>query len=347
MHKCVNNSIGNVYHLEQFVSEFFPYSQEQLGFDKPVAIRFESDQDNAGVMLGKTAYYDPSAMEIALYVDGRHPKDVMRSLSHELVHHAQNCRGDFTAADETGAGYAQEDPHLRKMEREAYTKGNLIFRDFEDLIKTGKINIEIDFSNSGEPKMSLKEWKNNEINTKLMKKWGFLKEGSTSYRRDDEADYKGIGSKERDDEEGNRPSMAKDMDLKEDSERDDELEEGCGASYRAEDEKELEEVFGLGKSADEKRKELADRPDFSAGGPQEDDPGVDPPTAWALQKAKDDKLPKDTRTRRPRMRAFDGGGSPAGSRNVFTMGENSGKISVREAKEITRRIIERIKKENS
>ncbi len=178
MHKCINNSIGNVYHLEQFVDEFFPYSQKQLGFDKPVAIRFESDPDNAEVMLGKTAYYDPNAMEIALYIDGRHPKDVMRSLSHELVHHAQNCRGDFTGADSTSAGYAQEDPHLRKMEREAYTKGNLIFRDFEDLIKTGKINIEIDFSDSGEPKMSLKEWKNNEINTKLMKKWGLLKEGA-------------------------------------------------------------------------------------------------------------------------------------------------------------------------
>ena len=176
MHKCINNSIGNVYHLEQFVSDFFPYSQKQLGFDRPATIRFESDQDNAGVMLGKTAYYDPESMEVVLYVDGRHPKDVMRSLSHELVHHAQNCRGDFTGQNNTGAGYAQEDPHLRKMEREAYTKGNLIFRDFEDLIKTGKINIEIDFSDSGEPKMSLKEWKNNEINTKLMKKWGFLKE---------------------------------------------------------------------------------------------------------------------------------------------------------------------------
>ena len=176
MHKCINNSIGNVYHLEQFVSDFFPYSQKQLGFDKPATIRFESDPENADVMLGKTAYYDPEAMEVVLYIDGRHPKDVMRSLSHELVHHAQNCRGDFTDQDNTGPGYAQEDPHLRKMEREAYTKGNLIFRDFEDLIKTEKINIEIDFSDSGEPKMSLKEWKDGEINTRLMKKWGFLKE---------------------------------------------------------------------------------------------------------------------------------------------------------------------------
>jgi hypothetical protein len=192
MHKCINNSIGNVYHLEQFVSEFFPYSQKQLGFDKPATIRFESDPDNAGAMLGKTAYYDPEAMEVVLYVDGRHPKDVMRSLSHELVHHAQNCRGDFTGQNDTGPGYAQSDPHLRKMEREAYTKGNLIFRDFEDLIKTGKINIEIDFSNSGEPKMSLKEWKNNEINTRLMKKWGLLKEEKMPMKTDvDDADDDG------------------------------------------------------------------------------------------------------------------------------------------------------------
>jgi len=178
MHKCINNTIGNVYHLEQMVDNFFPYSQEQLGFDQPVTIVFQSDDENALKMLGKTAYYDPENMQVVLYTDNRHPKDVMRSLSHELVHHAQNCRGDFTSADSTYEGYAQADPHLREMEREAYTKGNLIFRDFEDLIKTGKINIEIDFSDSGEPKMSLKEWKNNEINTKLMKKWGLLKEAA-------------------------------------------------------------------------------------------------------------------------------------------------------------------------
>ena len=178
MHKCVNNTIGNVYHLEQMVDNFFPYSQKQLGFDKGATIVFQSDQDNAGRMLGKTAYYDPEKLQIVLYTDGRHPKDILRSLSHELVHHAQNCRGDFTKDNPTYEGYAQKDPHLREMEREAYEKGNLIFRDFEDLIKTGKINVEIDFSETGEPKMSLKEWKNNEINTKLMKKWGLLNEAA-------------------------------------------------------------------------------------------------------------------------------------------------------------------------
>ena len=208
MHKCVNNTVGNVYHLEQMVDNFFPYSQKQLGFDKGATIVFQSDQDNAGRMLGKTAYYDPENRQIVLYTDGRHPKDILRSLSHELVHHAQNCRGDFTRDNPTYEGYAQKDPHLREMEREAYEKGNLIFRDFEDLIKTGKIDVEIDFSETGEPKMSLKEWKNNEINTKLMKKWGLLSEAA----KPDFLDLDKDGDKEEPMKDAAKDAKEKDLD---------------------------------------------------------------------------------------------------------------------------------------
>ncbi len=208
MHKCVNNTVGNVYHLEQMVDNFFPYSQKQLGFDKGATIVFQSDQDNAGRMLGKTAYYDPENLQIVLYTDGRHPKDILRSLSHELVHHAQNCRGDFTRDNPTYEGYAQKDPHLREMEREAYEKGNLIFRDFEDLIKTGKIDVEIDFSETGEPKMSLKEWKNNEINTKLMKKWGLLSEAA----KPDFLDLDKDGDKEEPMKDAAKDAKEKDLD---------------------------------------------------------------------------------------------------------------------------------------
>jgi len=230
MHKCVNNTVGNVYHLEQMVDNFFPYSQKKLGFDKGATIVFQSDEDNAGRMLGKTAYYDPENLQIVLYTDGRHPKDILRSLSHELVHHAQNCRGDFTRDNPTYAGYAQKDPHLRDMEREAYEKGNLIFRDFEDLIKTGKINIEIDFSQSGEPKMSLKEWKNNEINTKLMKKWGLLKEAK-------KPDADGDKIPDWADKRPNEPGG--DEDRKPTNESEDLDEANCG---RKEDEETVEET---------------------------------------------------------------------------------------------------------
>ena len=71
-------------------------------------------------------------MKITLFVDKRHVKDILRSMAHELVHHAQNCRGEFKNGFKTGEGYAQEDGHMREMEREAYEEGQMMLRDFED-----------------------------------------------------------------------------------------------------------------------------------------------------------------------------------------------------------------------
>jgi hypothetical protein len=106
-----------------------------LAFDKPVCVNFLSDPENARNALGKTGYYDPESYEIGIYIDNRHPKDVLRSLAHELVHHAQNCAGMFKSDSTTSPGYAQKDPHLRRMERDAYERGNLCLRDWEDSIK--------------------------------------------------------------------------------------------------------------------------------------------------------------------------------------------------------------------
>ena len=108
-----------------------------MGFNRPPYIFFDSDEQNSRKVLGKTAHYNPESMEVVVYVDGRHPKDVIRSLSHELVHHAQNCRGDLNVdvAGATELGYAQNNPHMRNMESEAYEKGNLCMRDWEDSVK--------------------------------------------------------------------------------------------------------------------------------------------------------------------------------------------------------------------
>ena len=126
-----NNSSKNMHDVQFYLEEFYPFAKEALGFDKDATVVFESDLANAKNPLGKTAHYDPSSSTVTVYVDKRHPKDVMRSVSHELVHHAQNLRGDLNggAMEE---GYAQSDDHLRKMEEEAYHKGNMIFRDWTD-----------------------------------------------------------------------------------------------------------------------------------------------------------------------------------------------------------------------
>jgi len=168
-----DKSTNGVQSVLKLLQHFFPYAQKQLGFHKPVMISFESDEENSNKLLGRTGHYNPDDSSIGIYVDGRHPKDVLRSLSHELVHHAQNCNGDFESTEELGPGYAQDNEAMRNAELDAYKRGNIIFRDFEDLIKKGDIAIEIDFESAGEPKMSLKEWKSDELNGLLMEKWGF------------------------------------------------------------------------------------------------------------------------------------------------------------------------------
>jgi hypothetical protein len=135
----INGNPENFPQFQEFhdlSSKFIPFAQKKLGFNKPVSINLLSDPKNVKDPLGKTAYYDPNKMEITIFIDKRHVKDILRSLSHEMVHHTQNCRGEFDNMQHTGPGYAQKDPHLRKMEAEAYLKGNgLIFREWEDNLK--------------------------------------------------------------------------------------------------------------------------------------------------------------------------------------------------------------------
>ena len=157
--------------LQPLVKQFIPFAQERMGFDKPPRLFLRNDPKNAQNPLGKTAYYDPEQMSVTLYIDGRHPKDIMRSLSHELVHHTQNCNGQFDHVGEMGEGYAQNDEHLREMERQAYEEGNLCFRDWEDSIKGTIYNESL--QKGAKNKMSLKNWKDNELSTLLTEKWGF------------------------------------------------------------------------------------------------------------------------------------------------------------------------------
>ena len=95
-------------------------------------LTLKQDEENASKTLGRTAYYDPENLTIALYISGRHPKDIVRSFAHELIHHVQNERGDLHLGDASDPQYAQNDEHLRNMEKEAYLEGNFLLRDFED-----------------------------------------------------------------------------------------------------------------------------------------------------------------------------------------------------------------------
>ena len=117
--------------IKDLIQKFYPYAKDKLGFEHPVRVVMRQDAENAKDSLGKTAYYDPAEKLIVLYVTNRHPKDVLRSFSHELVHHAQNCRGDLD--DLSTDGRYAEDGKGREIEAEAYLLGNgFLVRDWED-----------------------------------------------------------------------------------------------------------------------------------------------------------------------------------------------------------------------
>jgi hypothetical protein len=91
-----------------------------------------NDSKNAENILGRTAHYDPNDRSITLYTLNRHPKDVLRSYSHEMIHRIQDNEGRLNNVNTTNTN---EDSNLQELEKEAYLNGNIIFRNWEDSIK--------------------------------------------------------------------------------------------------------------------------------------------------------------------------------------------------------------------
>tara|TARA_R110002110_G_scaffold43389_2_gene134775 strand:- start:252 stop:1229 length:978 start_codon:yes stop_codon:yes gene_type:complete len=151
--------------LEGHVQDLYAHVHNKVGFNKPPTMVFDSEPSNEDNVLGKTAYYDPNTIQIHIYTDGRHPKDMLRSIAHELIHHWQNEEGRLDVGGYSGPGYYLKNKDLKNLEDEAMKLGNGYFREYEDNRK---------FKEKKE--MSLNEWKNNELNRLLMKKFGILKE---------------------------------------------------------------------------------------------------------------------------------------------------------------------------
>ena len=160
-----NNANLDLTDLQPHINGMYDHFHQKLGFQKPPVIVFDSDPSNQSNVLGKTAYYDPQSFEVHIFTDGRHPKDMLRSIAHELIHHQQNLEGRLDVGGYNGPGYYLENDKMKKIEQEAMLEGNKLLREYEDGLKLEEMN-----------KMSLKEWKNNELNSLLLKKFGILKE---------------------------------------------------------------------------------------------------------------------------------------------------------------------------
>ena len=120
---------------KQKFGELYKTAKDKFNIQKAPKVFLRQDEENAEKIFGRTAYYDPEESTIVIFITNRHPKDILRSYCHELIHHVQNERGDLMKGDSLSPKDAQEDKHMREMEKEAYLEGNLLLRDFEDNFK--------------------------------------------------------------------------------------------------------------------------------------------------------------------------------------------------------------------
>lgn len=119
--------------LSTFIGSILEYMiDEGMNIQPLPEVKIKRDENNAKDFFGKTAYYDPTKKEVVLYVEGRHMKDICRSFVHEMIHHIQNLEGRLGNIQTSNTN---EDDHLLEIEKEAYLKGNITFRNWEDKIK--------------------------------------------------------------------------------------------------------------------------------------------------------------------------------------------------------------------
>lgn len=221
--------------LGPHVQGMYDYFDQKIGFNRPPTMFFDSDPSNQSKVLGKTAYYDPQSLEIHIFTDGRHPKDMLRSIAHELIHHQQNEEGRLHVGGYHGEGYYLKNEKMKKLEQEAMLMGNALMREYEDTLKLKE-----------KKEMSLKEWKNNELNKNLLKKFGILKE-SLEEAKGEKGDADPLGgerAKFDKDHDGVPDGADKDKDdpeIKE--EKSEELDESSCGSHRKKNE-EMNEVGG-------------------------------------------------------------------------------------------------------
>lgn len=121
------------FNYNPYLASLLEYMMEQkLNIHPLPEVKIRRDIKESETVFGKTAYYNPSQREIVLYVEGRHPKDVIRSFAHEMIHHIQNLEDRLESIMTTNTN---EDVNLLKIEEEAYLRGNIIFRNWEDKVK--------------------------------------------------------------------------------------------------------------------------------------------------------------------------------------------------------------------
>jgi len=133
--KAISEEVESEFDYKPYLESIMKYMVDQGKKVEPFPeIELKDDPEQSKNFFGKTAYYSPEEKKVVLYINGRLPKDVCRSFSHEMIHHMQNLEGRIGDGSITTTN-TNEDDYLQKIEKEAYLEGNITFRNWEDSVK--------------------------------------------------------------------------------------------------------------------------------------------------------------------------------------------------------------------
>ena len=121
------------FNYKPYIVSLSEYMLENGYTIKPLPkIRLKKDKQEGLFIM--TGYYNPNDKEVVLFITDRHPKDVLRSLAHELIHHKQFEMGRIKPEDCEENQITKNDK-IKPFEEEAYLKGNIAFRSWTETYK--------------------------------------------------------------------------------------------------------------------------------------------------------------------------------------------------------------------
>lgn len=142
--------------LHKYIESYLDFLERE-GYDINPRPAIEFDNEPQDMVMIRTGYYDPDAKKVVVFTNGRHPKDILRSFAHEMVHHMQNLRDEHK--DWGTGGDLKDDEVLRNLEAEAYQVGNILFRMWTEELKHTKALNESTIREATEDDVDLSSFK--------------------------------------------------------------------------------------------------------------------------------------------------------------------------------------------
>jgi hypothetical protein len=122
--------------VTKLASDIIKFMDEEEGikFKEMPKIFFSRAKQEEFPVFKETGNYSPDFNQIIIYTKGRSLKDCLRSLTHELIHADQKLNKGMDI-EKAAEGIYKKSKGSEKIEADAYKRGNLIFRKWEESLR--------------------------------------------------------------------------------------------------------------------------------------------------------------------------------------------------------------------